>query len=156
PGDAVAATLVAPGRGRIDEVLGPLEAPGIDVEVVARRHAIRRTFPEQVRVEAAKIPRTIPARELKRRERFDAPSPVTIDGEAARDFDDAVAVAEAPEGGFRLFVHVADVAYYVAPGKPIDVEARARGTSVYFPDRVFPMVPQRLADDLCSLRPGED
>jgi ribonuclease R len=156
PGDAVVATLVSAGRGRIDEVLGPLDAPGIDVEVVARRHGVRREFPEEVRVEAARIPRSIPQKELKGRERFDDPSPVTIDGETARDFDDAVAVAELPHGGFRLFVHVADVSFYVAPGTPIDVEARARATSVYFPDRVFPMFPQRLADDLCSLRPGED
>jgi ribonuclease R len=81
---------------------------------------------------------------------------VTIDGETARDFDDAVSVAELPGGGFRLFVHVADVSFYVRPGDTIDKEAQARATSVYFPDRVYPMVPERLADDLCSLRPGED
>jgi ribonuclease R len=162
-GDAVQASVTVTGRGsravtsaKIDEVLGPLDRPGVDVEIVARRHEIRRAFPESVRVAAARMERAIPPRELARRERFDDPAPVTIDGETARDFDDAVAVADGAGGGFRLFVHVADVSWYVAPGSPIDREARERGTSVYFPDRVFPMVPQRLADDLCSLRPGED
>jgi ribonuclease R len=138
------------------EVLGQVEAPGVDVEVVARRHHLRRGFPEAVRIHAARIARKIPDKELLKRERFDHPDPVTIDGETARDFDDAIAVEEAPEGGCRLYVHVADVSYYVKAGDPIDREAKERGTSVYFPDRVFPMVPERLADDLCSLRPGED
>ena len=167
-GDAVVATVQSAGRGsgrgrgrggepvaRIDEVLGALDAPGVDVEIVARRHGCRREFPQDALVAAARLG-GIPPKELKKRERFDSPLPVTIDGETARDFDDAIAVAEGPDGGFRLFVHVADVAWYVAPGSPIDREAKARGTSVYFPDRVLPMVPQRLADDLCSLRPGED
>ncbi|HZN54726.1 MAG TPA: VacB/RNase II family 3'-5' exoribonuclease [Candidatus Polarisedimenticolaceae bacterium] len=160
PGDAVVATIVRGGRGgselRITEVLGPVEAPGIDVQVVARRHALRREFPEEVRIAAARMPRKIPPKEIAARERFDDPAAVTIDGETARDFDDAVAVGDLPGGGFRLFVHVADVSYYVKPGDVIDAEARARGTSVYFPNRVYPMMPERLADDLCSLRPGED
>jgi ribonuclease R len=161
PGDAVVVAVVRAGRqgdpeARITEVLGPVDAPGVDVQVVARRHALRREFPEEVRIAAAKMPRAIAAKDLAARERFDNPAPVTIDGETARDFDDAIAVAEAPGGGFRLFVHVADVSHYVKPGDVIDVEAQARGTSVYFPDRVYPMVPERLSDDLCSLRPGED
>ena len=166
-GDAVVAEVGRPVRAkrgtgkprveaRIVEVLGPLDAPGVDVEIVARRRSIRRTFPEPVRVAAAKIARDIPEAELARRERFADPAPVTIDGETARDFDDAIAVESGPAGGLRLFVHVADVGYYVAPGDPIDREAQLRGTSVYFPDRVYPMVPQRLSDDLCSLRPGQD
>ena len=159
--DAVVATVVRAGRdrtseARITEVVGPVEAPGIDVQVVARRHGIRREFPEEARIAAARIPRKIPPADLAKRERFADPSPVTIDGETARDFDDAIAVAEGPAGGFRLLVHVADVSHYVKPGDVIDREARARGTSVYFPDRVFPMVPERLSDDLCSLRPGDD
>jgi ribonuclease R len=160
-GDAVVVSVIRAGRSgepeaRVTEVLGPVDAPGIDVQVVARRHALRREFPEEVRIAAARIAGTISAKELAGRERFDDPAPVTIDGETARDFDDAVAVAEAPGGGFRLFVHVADVSHYVKPGDTIDHEARLRGTSVYFPDRVYPMLPERLSDDLCSLRPGED
>jgi len=167
PGDAVVAEVGRPTRAkrggekrrleaRVVEVLGPLDAPGVDVEIVARRRNIRRAFPEPVRVAAAKIQRDIPESELSKRERFVDPAPVTIDGETARDFDDAIAVAQGTNGGLRLFVHVADVSYYVAPGDAIDREAATRGTSVYFPDRVYPMVPQRLSDDLCSLRPGQD
>jgi ribonuclease R len=81
---------------------------------------------------------------------------VTIDGETARDFDDAIAVAALPRGGFRLFVHIADVAHFVPPGGALDLEARRRGTSVYFPDRVVPMFPERLSNDLCSLRAERD
>jgi ribonuclease R len=165
-GDAVVAEVVRPSRAkrggekrrleaRVVENLGPLDSPGVDVEVVARRRGIRRGFPEPVRVAAAKIPREIQG-ELAKRERFFEPAPVTIDGETARDFDDAIAVAPLPSGGLRLFVHVADVSHYVTPGDPIDREARLRGTSVYFPDRVYPMVPPRLSDDLCSLLPGQD
>jgi ribonuclease R len=159
-GDAVVVAVIRAGRGgnpeaKVTEVLGPVEAPGVDVQVVARRHALRREFPEEVRVAAAKMPRAISPKELSGRERFEDPPVVTIDGETARDFDDAVSVSELPGGGFRLFVHVADVSHYVRPGDAIDLEAQARGTSVYFPDRVYPMVPERLADDLCSLRPGD-
>ena len=160
-GDAVVVAVIRAGRGgvaeaKVTEVLGPVEAPGVDVQVVARRHALRREFPEEVRVAAAKMARAIAPKDLAGRERFEDPPPVTIDGETARDFDDAVSVAELPGGEFRLFVHVADVSFYVRPGDTIDLEAQARGTSVYFPDRVYPMVPERLSDDLCSLRPGED
>ena len=160
-GDAVVVAVIRGGRSgvaeaRVTEVLGPVEAPGVDVQVVARRHALRREFPEAVRVAAAKMPRAIAPKDLAARERFEDPPPVTIDGETARDFDDAVSVSELAGGGFRLFVHVADVSFYVKPGDTIDLEAGARGTSVYFPDRVYPMVPERLSDDLCSLRPGED
>ena len=160
-GDAVVVAVVRGGRGgvaeaKVTEVLGPVDAPGVDVQVVARRHALRREFPEEVRVAAAKMARAISPKDIASRERFDEPPPVTIDGETARDFDDAVSVAELSGGGHRLFVHVADVSFYVRPGDTIDLEAQARGTSVYFPDRVYPMVPERLSDDLCSLRPGED
>jgi ribonuclease R len=85
---------------------------------------------------------------------LDDPPPVTIDGETAEDFDDAIAVAELPRGGFRLFVHIADVAQFVQEGERLDEEARRRGTSVYFPGRVLPMFPEKLSNDLCSLRPG--
>ena len=105
--------------------------------------------------EAKRIGTQVREQDIAGRTDFRQVTTVTIDGETARDFDDAVAVAEAPGGGYRLFVHVADVSYYVKPGDVIDLEAQARGTSVYFPNRVYPMVPERLSDDLCSLRPGD-
>ncbi len=142
--------------GAVVEVLGPLDKPGVDTRVVARRHGLPLAFPEEVLRAAGRLPEAVPPQVAAGRERFDDPAPVTIDGETARDFDDAIAVAARPGGGFRLWVHIADVAHFVTPGDPLDREARARGTSVYFPDRVLPMFPEALSNDLCSLRPGED
>jgi ribonuclease R len=143
-------------EGKVLEVLGRLDAPGVDTEIVARRHGLAMAFADETLEAAAALPDAVPDEESERRERFDDPSPVTIDGETARDFDDAIAVQELQGGGFRLFVHIADVAWFVAPGDALDREARARGTSVYFPDRVLPMFPEALSNDLCSLRPLED
>ena len=143
-------------EGKVIEVLGRVDAPGIDVMVVARRHGLSLRFPGAVLDEAARLPSRVPRGEAESRERFDDPPPVTIDGETAQDFDDAVAVAELPRGGFRLFVHIADVAHFVAPDSVLDTEARSRGTSVYFPGTVLPMFPEKLSNDLCSLRPGRD
>ncbi len=140
--------------GRVREVLGPLEAPGVDGEVVVRLYGLRREFPHPVLLEASKLAAATP-RLLAGRELFDDPPPVTLDGETARDFDDAIAVAARPGGGFRLYVHIADVSAYVRPGGPLDREAFARATSVYFPGTVLPMLPPALSEDLCSLRPGE-
>ncbi len=145
-----------PAEGKIVEVFGPLEAPGVDSIVVARKHELAMEFSEEAIAAAGALPIAVPRAEALARERFDDPPPVTIDGETARDFDDAIAVAPLAGGGFRLFVHIADVAYFVPLDGPLDREARARGTSVYFPDRVLPMFPERLSNDLCSLRPGED
>ena len=94
--------------------------------------------------------------EAARRRDFRGLPIVTIDGETARDFDDAVLVTERADGGYELQVHIADVAEYVRAGTDLDLEARLRGTSVYFPDRAIPMLPQELSTDICSLRPGED
>ena len=138
------------------EVLGPLDAPGIDVEVVCRRHGLRTEFPATVDREASRLPSAVPDDEAARRERFDDPPPVTIDSETAKDFDDAIAVERRPRGGWRVYIHIADVAWFVRTGSALDREALARGTSTYFPDRVVPMLPPRLSDDLCSLRPGEE
>jgi ribonuclease R len=142
--------------GTVVEVLGPLDKPGVDTRVVARRYGLPLAFPEETLRAAGRLPEAVPPEVAASRERFDDPAPVTIDGETARDFDDAIAVAARPGGGFRLWVHIADVGHFVAPGDPLDREARARGTSVYFPDRVLPMFPEALSNDLCSLRPGED
>ncbi len=161
-GDAVDVVVLRSGgageppEGKVVEVFGRFGDPGVDTMVVARRHELRTEFPEEVLEAARRLPDAVPAAEAARRERFDDPAPVTIDGETARDFDDAIAVVPLPGGGFRLFVHIADVAFFVHPQETLDVEARERGTSVYFPDRVFPMFPEKLSNDLCSLRPGED
>ncbi len=162
PGDAVVVEVprvVRAGQeihARVIEILGPIDRPGTDVLVVARRHSLATEFPEVVLREADRLPSAVPPEESQSRERFDDPAPVTIDGDTARDFDDAIAVSELPREGFRLAVHIADVGHFVKPGSALDREARRRGTSVYFPDRVFPMFPEKLSNDLCSLRPRED
>ncbi len=142
--------------GRIVEVLGHPDDFGVDVEILIRSHHIPHRFPDDVLEQARSIPGPIPAREIARRRDFRALDIVTIDGETARDFDDAVWVDRLANGNFALQVHIADVSYYVRPGSPIDREASLRGTSVYFPDRAVPMLPVELSTDQCSLRPGED
>jgi ribonuclease R len=161
-GDAVEVEVLrasadgALAEGRVLEVLGAMRRPGTDVEVAARRHSLAREFPSGALEEAARLPGGIPAEERGRRTLFDDPAPVTIDGETAKDFDDAVAVAPISGGGTRLWVHIADVSHFVRPGGALDWAARERATSVYFPGRVIPMLPERLSNDLCSLVPGRE
>jgi ribonuclease R len=142
--------------GRIVEILGHPDDFGIDVEILIRSHHIPHQFPDDVLEQARSISRVIPEEEIERREDFRDQEVVTIDGETARDFDDAVWVQRTQSGNFTLQVHIADVSYYVRPGTPIDREAALRGTSVYFPDRAVPMLPVELSTDQCSLRPNED
>jgi ribonuclease R len=142
--------------GRIIEILGRPDDFGIDVEILIRAHHIPHQFPDAVLEQARSIPRAISEDEIARRRDFRALDIVTIDGETARDFDDAVWVDRLPGGRFALQVHIADVSHYVTPGSPIDREAAMRGTSVYFPDRAVPMLPVELSTDQCSLRPHED
>lgn len=148
-------TPTRPAIGRVIEVLGSLDDFGVDVEMMIRKHQLPRVFPENVLAEARRIAHLDPAA-ASRRTDFRGLPIVTIDGESARDFDDAVLVKEREDGGYELQVHIADVAEYVRPGTALDLEARLRGTSVYFPDRAIPMLPQELSTDICSLRPGED
>jgi ribonuclease R len=123
--------------------------------MMIRKHQLPRIFPEPVLAEARSV--AIIDQDLAaRRADFRSLPIVTIDGETARDFDDAVLVRERTHGGYELQVHIADVSEYVHPGSALDLEARFRGTSVYFPDRAIPMLPQELSTDICSLRPGED
>ena len=143
-------------RGRLIEVLGYEDDFGVDVEIIIRKHHLPHHFPPSVIDEARAIASAIPAAELARRRDFRALPIVTIDGETARDFDDAVLVRPLAEGHYELQVHIADVAHYVRPGMDIDREAEIRGTSVYFPDRAIPMLPIELSTDLCSLRPQLD
>jgi ribonuclease R len=143
-------------RGRVVEVLGYEDDFGVDVEIIIRKHHLPHHFPQSVIAEARAISPEIPAAELKRRRDFRDLSIVTIDGESARDFDDAVLARRLPNGNYELQVHIADVAHYVRPGMDIDREAEIRGTSVYFPDRAIPMLPIELSTDICSLRPQLD
>jgi len=142
--------------GRVTEVLGRPGDFGIDVEIVIRKHHLPHHFPPQVLEEAQGIPNVIAAWENKSRRDFRDFPIVTIDGETARDFDDAVLVDKLHNGHFALQVHIADVSHYVTPGSAIDNEARLRGTSVYFPDRAVPMLPFELSTNICSLVPHAD
>jgi ribonuclease R len=148
-------TPTKPAVGRVIEVLGDPDEFGVDVEMMIRKHQLPRIFPDNVLAEARAVAH-LDLSEVSRRRGFRGLPIVTIDGETARDFDDAVLVTERADGGFELQVHIADVAEYVGAGTDLDLEARLRGTSVYFPDRAIPMLPQELSTDICSLRPGED
>ena len=143
-------------RGRVFEILGRQDDFGVDVEIIIRKFHLPHHFPAATLEEAQNIPAIIPAQELRRRRDFRSVPIVTIDGETARDFDDAVNVRRLENGNFELQVHIADVAQYVTPGSALDQEAQLRGTSVYFPDRAVPMLPLELSTDICSLRPHLD
>jgi len=149
-----------PAKGRVIEVLGPPDAFGVDVEIVIRKHHLPHVFPANVLAEAEDAAQrtvaTLSENERARRRDFRGLPIVTIDGETARDFDDAVMVRPLANGNWELQVHIADVSHYVRPGTDLDLEARLRGTSVYFPDRAVPMLPQSLSSGMCSLRPEED
>jgi ribonuclease R len=153
-------SLSKPARGRILEILGHPDDFGVDVEIVIRKHRLPYVFPANVLAEAAEsATQTVDKlsdEELALRHDFRGLPIVTIDGETARDFDDAVHVQRLPNGNWQLQVHIADVSSYVLPGTALDLEARLRGTSVYFPDRAVPMLPPALSSGMCSLRPNED
>ena len=140
-------------RGRVTEILGYEDDFGVDVEMIIRKHHIPHVFPAEVLEEAQEINPVVPQKEIAARRDFRHLPIVTIDGETARDFDDAVLVTRLDNGNYELQVHIADVAQYVDDGSAIDEEARKRGTSVYFPDRAVPMLPLELSTDICSLRP---
>jgi ribonuclease R len=141
-------------RGRLLEVLGDLATPGVDVEVILRHYGIPERFPEEALAAAAGLPADPRPADWQGRLDLRRQVVVTIDGESARDFDDAVSIERRPDGTFRLGVHIADVAHYVAEDGALDREACRRGTSVYYPERVVPMLPEALSNGLCSLRPG--
>ncbi|MEP6714959.1 MAG: ribonuclease R [Terriglobia bacterium] len=142
--------------GRVIEALGHPGDFGIDVEIVIRKFHLPHRFPPEVSGEAQSISNIITSEELRERRDFRDLPIVTIDGETARDFDDAVYVEKLENGHFALQVHIADVSHYVRPGSAIDGEARLRGTSVYFPDRAVPMLPFELSTGICSLNPHVD
>ena len=141
--------------GRVSRVLGDQGAPGMEVDIAIHSHSLPFEFPAAVEAEAGAFGRRIPQDAIAGREDLRELDLVTIDGEDARDYDDAV-WCERSGTGWRLIVAIADVGHYVRPGNPLDVEARERGTSVYFPNRVLPMLPEALSNGLCSLVPDED
>ncbi len=144
------------GVGRVIELLGFEDDFGVDVEIMIRKHHLPHQFPAAVLEEARSVRREIGEKEWEGRRDFRDFDIVTIDGETARDFDDAVWVEKLDNGHYQLQVHIADVSWYVRPGSAIDQEAMMRGTSVYFPDRAVPMLPVELSTDICSLRPNEE
>jgi ribonuclease R len=143
-------------EGTVLEVLGPSGDARVEVLSVARSFGLPAGFPHAVEVEAASLPGNIPAGELAARMDLRAVTTFTIDPEDARDFDDALSCEVMPDGRYRLGVHIADVSHYVREGTELDREAYARGTSVYLVNEVIPMLPEKLSNDLCSLRPRED
>jgi len=142
-----------PPTGRVIEILGRRDDFGVDVEIIIRKHHLPHRFPSEALGEAEGAPQFISEAERAGRSDFRALPVVTIDGETAKDFDDAVYVERLDNGHYRLQVHIADVAHYVRPGTALDREARLRGTSVYFPDRAVPMLPLELSNGICSLNP---
>jgi ribonuclease R len=140
-------------EGTIVEVLGPANAPGIDIISIIKKHDLPERFPEEALAEADRISEEIDPNEIERREDCRKDLIITIDPDDAKDFDDAIFV-EKTQHGWRLQVHIADVSHYVTPGGALDREARFRGNSTYLVDRVIPMLPERLSNGICSLKPS--
>src|SRR6266576_2636069 len=142
-------------EGEIIELLGPRTAPGVDILSIVRKYHLPVEFPRAVLEEASAIPETVTADAIDGREDLRGQFIVTIDPDDARDFDDAIHVEEI-KGGWQLAVHIADVSAYVRPGSALDREAQRRGNSDYLPERVIPMLPERLSHGVCSLNPHVD
>ena len=142
--------------GKVVGVIGFLDDPNVETQVIIRKFALPSEFPKEVEDEAARLPDTLRDSDLEGRDDFRKRRAITIDPTTARDFDDAVDVNVLPDGSFQLGVHIADVSHFVTPGSAMDREARIRGTSVYFPDRVLPMLPEKVSNHLCSLNPKTD
>jgi len=161
-GEMVSAEITRPPTatrnpsGRVLKALGRLEDPGVDLKVVMAKYALPDAFPAEVEEEAGQVAKEVRPEDTRGRTDFRSWTTVTIDPETARDHDDAVAIERLPHGRWRLAVHIADVAHYVRPGTMLDQEAYLRGTSVYFPDRVVPMLPHALSSHICSLVEGQD
>src|SRR6476659_3577704 len=143
-------------EGEIIEVLGPASAPGVDVLSIVRKYHLPTEFPSGVLEQAERIPERVDAQQIAGREDLRNQFIVTIDPDDARDFDDAINVEKLANGSWQLGVHIADVAAYVEPGSALDREARHRGNSTYLADRVIPMLPERLSNGVCSLKPDVD
>jgi ribonuclease R len=161
PGEMVLVEITRPPTatrnpaGRVLAVLGRLEDKGVDLKVIMAKYALPDAFPEEVESEASAVPAEVRPEDAAGRTDFRSWDTVTVDPETARDHDDAISLDRTPNG-WRLGVHIADVAHYVRPGSLLDQEAYLRGTSVYFPDRVVPMLPHALSSNICSLIEGRD
>jgi ribonuclease R len=142
--------------GRVAEVLGSIDAPGVDTEIIIRKHGIADAHSPEAVAEATRLGGAVSDRDLRGRTDFRDLVVVTIDGEHARDFDDAITIDRLPNGHYWLGVHIADVSHYVREGSALDTEAYDRATSVYFPERAVHMFPAELATGLCSLNPHVD
>ena len=142
--------------GVIQEVLGPAGTHEVEMHAIMAEFGLPARFPDQVMAESSAIPAAIPQKELTRRKDFRALPTMTIDPDDAKDFDDALSFRKLPNGHYEVGIHIADASYYVPPGSLLDQEALERGTSVYLVDRTVPMLPERLSNELCSLRPKED
>ncbi len=146
----------SPPRVKVKEVLGHPSEKFLAIELLIKKYNLPTDYPDEVLEEVRSIPSTVPEEEIKRRRDLREQVCFTIDPDKARDFDDAVAVERTPEGYYRLFVHIADVSYYVRPGTALDREAYKRGFTFYLPDRALHMLPEKLSADVCSLVPGKD
>jgi ribonuclease R len=154
-----APSLYSQPLGRVTEVLGEIDDPGMEIEIAVRKYEVPHRFSPETLAQSAGLPDKIRPQDRKHRINLVDVPLVTIDGEDARDFDDAVYCEPTKVGrgkGWRLLVAIADVSHYVKPGEPIDDDAYERATSVYFPRRVIPMLPEKLSNGLCSLNPNED
>jgi ribonuclease R len=162
PGDMVCAALTEwetgsrGAAGRVAEVLGDIDAPGVDTRIIIRKYDLPDEHGAAALEEAVALGIAVRPRDQANRTDFRTVTTVTIDGEHARDFDDAISIERLPNGNIQLTVHIADVAHYVKEGSALDTEAYERGTSVYFPERALHMFPAPLATGLCSLNPGVD
>src|SRR5258708_33124077 len=142
--------------GHVTEVLGDINAPGVDTEIIIRKYGISDVHSPEAIAEAVRLGTSVAEKDIRGRTDFRDVPTVTIDGEHARDFDDAITIEKLPNGNFWLGVHIADVSHYVQEGSALDREAYDRGTSVYFPERAGHMFPSELATGLCSLNPRVD
>jgi ribonuclease R len=142
--------------GRIVSVIGFLDDPNVETNVIIKKFGLPTSFPEDAEQQAQELPDALTEKDFVGRDDFRKRNTITIDPRTARDFDDAIDVESLPDGTFQLGVHIADVSHFVPTDSPIDTEARCRGTSVYFPDRVIPMLPEKVSNHLCSLNPRVD
>jgi ribonuclease R len=162
PGDMVVVEITrypTPTRsalGRVLEVLGDIEEPGVDTEIIIRKYGISDVHGEEAIEEARRLGGAVKEKDIRGRTDFRGLTTVTIDGEHARDFDDAITIEKLANGNYWLGVHIADVAHYVPEGGALDEEAYERSTSVYFPERAVHMFPSELSTGLCSLNPNVD
>src|SRR5437867_709019 len=142
--------------GKVVSVIGFLDDPNVETQVIIRKFGLPAAFPKEVEEEAAGLPDALSERDFLGRDDFRKRKTITIDPTTARDFDDAIDVEILKDGSFQLGVHIADVSHFVRADSATDIEARCRGASVYFPDRVIPMLPEKVSNHLCSLNPRTD